>query len=42
MVRIDEIPVRGLKLPFLLSCYVTSLEVRIDEIPVRGLKLITC
>ena len=40
IVRIDEIPVRGLK-PALAWLYSTrGREVRIDEIPVRGLKLI--
>ena len=38
-VRIDEIPVRGLKLLRLFCLLFDFLLVRIDEIPVRGLKL---
>ena len=40
LVRIDEIPVRGLKLDDGQSDSASSVYVRIDEIPVRGLKLI--
>ena len=37
-VRIDEIPVRGLKLVPLTTNNHIETQVRIDEIPVRGLK----
>ena len=40
LVRIDEIPVRGLKLTIWSRMALTNAPVRIDEIPVRGLKLI--
>ena len=40
-VRIDEIPVRGLKLKIEAGSMFWRSGVRIDEIPVRGLKL-TC
>ena len=39
-VRIDEIPVRGLKLLKLNELKLVQFLVRIDEIPVRGLKRI--
>ena len=42
LVRIDEIPVRGLKL-FIGGSLLSPFKlVRIDEIPVRGLKLKSC
>ena len=39
LVRIDEIPVRGLKLTTKTGLLRPETSVRIDEIPVRGLKL---
>ena len=38
LVRIDEIPVRGLKLVYEHLPARRQCHVRIDEIPVRGLK----
>ena len=38
LVRIDEIPVRGLKPKATALAPMISARVRIDEIPVRGLK----
>ena len=40
LVRIDEIPVRGLKQKIGMSLIKDNKVVRIDEIPVRGLKLV--